>query len=148
MNLAEKLLDFHIHSTYSDGSLSPWGITKEAKKMGIIALALTDHNTDKGLKEFRQACRKNNLLVIPFGAEIYGELPSEIRSDKENNSPDLIILGKNFKIDPFREYQKIISDYQSKVFIPESLQKLDALGFYIPKYDWIKQAKKLRGPGA
>ncbi|MBO7254693.1 MAG: PHP domain-containing protein, partial [Clostridia bacterium] len=43
--------DLHVHSNNSDGSLSTSELIAEAKKLGII-IALTDHNTTKGLESF------------------------------------------------------------------------------------------------
>jgi predicted metal-dependent phosphoesterase TrpH len=44
-------VDLHIHSTASDGSLSPLEIIKIAKKAGLRAIAITDHDTLEGSAE-------------------------------------------------------------------------------------------------
>jgi len=44
------LIDLHVHSTASDGSLSPGEILDLAQKKGIKAIALTDHDTIAGVK--------------------------------------------------------------------------------------------------
>lgn len=67
--------DFHIHSKYSrDSFLSPSSIIKTAKKKGLSAVAVTDHETTRGAKE---TVKLNNalkdLIVIP-GIEIKTEL--------------------------------------------------------------------------
>jgi len=49
------MIDFHTHSNYSDGELSPEILIKEAVKQGITAIALTDHDTIKGLESARNA---------------------------------------------------------------------------------------------
>ena len=51
----EKLCDLHTHSVYSDGTDTPYNIVKKAKDIGLTAVALTDHNTALGLKEFNSA---------------------------------------------------------------------------------------------
>lgn len=51
----EKLCDLHTHSVYSDGTDTPYNIVKKAKDIGLSAVALTDHNTALGLKEFKSA---------------------------------------------------------------------------------------------
>ena len=48
----EKLCDLHAHSYYSDGSLSPAELLEEARRAGLSAVVLSDHNTVAGLKEF------------------------------------------------------------------------------------------------
>lgn len=61
----EKRCDLHSHSTFSDGTLTPTELVKLAKQEGLSALALTDHNTSKGLPEFMQAGRDNDLITVP-----------------------------------------------------------------------------------
>lgn len=51
--------DLHTHSTFSDGTLTPTEIIIEAKRAGLCAVALTDHNSISGLKEFKNAAAEN-----------------------------------------------------------------------------------------
>ena len=37
--------DLHCHTWYSDGELSPRAAAEEAKRIGLRALAITDHDT-------------------------------------------------------------------------------------------------------
>ena len=89
---SQGLLDFHTQTNHSDGRDSPTELVKRAKKEGVTALALTDHNVDTGLEEFNLACKKCGIFAIPYGTEIYAELPDEILEPGENDAPDLIIL--------------------------------------------------------
>jgi len=70
------LIDLQIHSTYSDGSLTPRQLVEEAKKINLLAIALTDHDTVEGIPEFLKAGTESQLLPIP-GVEIsaQAELP-------------------------------------------------------------------------
>jgi len=61
--------DLHLHSRFSDGSLSPAEIVDLARAQGINALSLTDHDTVAGLDEARSACRDAGILFIP-GVEL------------------------------------------------------------------------------
>ncbi len=47
----EKLIDLHTHSNASDGTDSPSNLIKKAKKCGLSAIALTDHDNICGIKE-------------------------------------------------------------------------------------------------
>ena len=58
-------IDLHIHSTASDGSLSPKTIVKKAKKMNYDAISITDHDTINGLDEAIKTGNKINLEIIP-----------------------------------------------------------------------------------
>ena len=60
-----RICDLHSHSNRSDGSLSPSELVKLAEKQGLSALALTDHNTSKGLKEFMEAGRNSSVITVP-----------------------------------------------------------------------------------
>ena len=51
MSAKKALVDFHFHSIHSDGSETIESAIKEAKKRGVIALALTDHNNGEGVGE-------------------------------------------------------------------------------------------------
>lgn len=44
-------VDLHAHSTASDGSRAPAEVVREAKRVGLAALALTDHDTVAGIAE-------------------------------------------------------------------------------------------------
>lgn len=49
--LPEGFVDLHMHSTASDGSRPPGDVVREAKRVGLCAIALTDHDTLDGLAE-------------------------------------------------------------------------------------------------
>ena len=57
--------DLHTHSVYSDGTLTPAELVAEAKKIGLSAIALTDHNTVAGLPEFVSAAENSGVLAVP-----------------------------------------------------------------------------------
>ncbi len=61
--------DFHIHSSFSDGALSPTEIVKLAKFREIDILALTDHNNMDGIDEGIKAGEEYGIKVIP-GVEV------------------------------------------------------------------------------
>lgn len=67
------LIDLQLHSTYSDGYLTPTRLADFLKTQGVKVAALTDHNTVGGLNEFRQACLKNKIKPIT-GLELYVKL--------------------------------------------------------------------------
>jgi len=63
------MIDLHTHSTASDGTFSPSELIRLAKREGLKALALTDHDTTRGLPEAYEVAREEG---IPFlcGVEI------------------------------------------------------------------------------
>ena len=67
--------DLHIHSTASDGRLTPAEVVKEAAERGLKFLALTDHDTVEGIAPAKAAAKSfPNLKLIP-GVEISTDIP-------------------------------------------------------------------------
>ena len=67
-------IDLHTHSSYSDGSLSPRQLVQLAKKRGLRAIALTDHDTVAGVEEALEAGNELGVEVVP-GVEISAQHP-------------------------------------------------------------------------
>jgi predicted metal-dependent phosphoesterase TrpH len=65
-------VDLHIHTTASDGVMSPSEIVRYAKGKGLQAIAITDHDTIGGLGEGLSEGEKIGFEVIP-GIEISAE---------------------------------------------------------------------------
>ena len=63
------MIDLHCHSTFSDGSLTPEQLAGEAAKIGLTALALTDHDTVAGLPRFLAAAEGKSFRAVP-GVEL------------------------------------------------------------------------------
>ena len=61
----EKVCDLHTHSVFSDGTWTPTELICEAQRIGLSAIALTDHNTTDGLTEFLNAAEEKPLEAIP-----------------------------------------------------------------------------------
>ena len=62
---AMKICDLHTHSTFSDGTFTPTELVRYAAEKGLSAVALTDHNTSKGLSEFMEAGRNYHVITVP-----------------------------------------------------------------------------------
>ena len=57
-------VDLHTHSTASDGILAPERVVETAKRCGLTAIALTDHDTIDGLAAAREAGERLGVRVI------------------------------------------------------------------------------------
>lgn len=62
-------IDLHTHSTASDGTFAPSELARYAKKKGLAAAAITDHDTVDGVGEFMAECDKIGLEGVA-GVEI------------------------------------------------------------------------------
>lgn len=59
-----KYCDLHLHSNYSDGTCTPCEVVRLACELGLSTIALTDHNTVKGLHEFMSEAKKQGIDAI------------------------------------------------------------------------------------
>ena len=51
--------DLHMHTTYSDGKLTPEELVAKAKEAGLTYMAITDHDTVEGSAiSTRTACTR------------------------------------------------------------------------------------------
>lgn len=64
-----EFCDLHAHSVFSDGTFTPEQLLDEAQRIGLGAVALTDHNTVAGLPDFMAAARGKSLEAVP-GVEL------------------------------------------------------------------------------
>jgi len=62
-------LDLHLHTTCSDGALAPEAVATQARRAGLHAIAVTDHDTMAGVERARAVGAEVGLLVIP-GTEL------------------------------------------------------------------------------
>jgi hypothetical protein len=69
-------IDFHSHSSVSDGLDSPAELARKMKNAGIDAFALTDHDTLQGLPEARAEAEKLGLEMIS-GAEVSADFQGQ-----------------------------------------------------------------------
>ena len=76
------MIDLHVHSTFSDGTLTPTQLVEHAMENHLTAFALTDHDTVDGLGEAFQAAEDKPIKVI-----------SGIEFSTEYNSQDIHIVG-------------------------------------------------------
>ncbi len=115
--------DLHIHTTASDGRLTPEEVVERAAKLGLGVIAVTDHDSVEGVEAaLSQAQRFPNLLVIP-GVELSCEDEQEIH-----------ILGYFLDVNHPRLKSKLRSLHDSRVNRGKRiLQRLADLGLNL---DW------------
>src|SRR5437899_8855667 len=64
--------DLHVHTTYSDGSYTPAQVVELARRSGLAAVAITDHDTLAGIRP-AQAAAEGQGVEIVTGVEITAE---------------------------------------------------------------------------
>jgi predicted metal-dependent phosphoesterase TrpH len=130
-----SLVDLHIHSTASDGKLTPEAIVGKAAALGIKVISLTDHDSISGIVPALKAAKAFPGLTFIPGVEISTDLP-----DGEAH-----ILG--YFIDyTDQELEKALRKFRDSRFNRGRgmVQKLAALGI---KIDWAR-VQEIAGDGA
>src|SRR5690348_12143013 len=61
--------DLHVHTTHSDGTYTPAQVVELARRSGLAAVAVTDHDTLSGVADAQAAAAGSGLEVVP-GVEI------------------------------------------------------------------------------
>ena len=86
--------ELHAHSAYSflDGASTPEELVEEAARLGLRALALTDHDGLYGVVRFAEAARELDMATV-FGAEL--SLSGVSRTDEPDPpGPHLLVLAR------------------------------------------------------
>jgi len=128
-------VDLHTHSDRSDGLLSPQELVEQAEEIGLKGIALTDHDTLDGLREFMETQISTDLQLVPGveisteyqGSELHmlgyfvplGESPVDVRLRKTRESrhtrfPKMVQKLRNLGIEvEDEEIQNMLKDVDS-----------------------------------
>ncbi len=87
--------ELHAHSSYSflDGASSPEELAEEAERLGLDALAITDHDGFYGIVRFAEAAEALALQTV-FGAELSLELPQPQNGEADPVGAHLLVLAR------------------------------------------------------
>ena len=65
--------DLHLHTHFSDGTYTPEELTGHGQRLGLSAMALTDHDTLEGCERMAAACAASDIEFIT-GTELTAEI--------------------------------------------------------------------------
>jgi predicted metal-dependent phosphoesterase TrpH len=80
-------IDLHVHSTASDGTLTPAALVTEAKRRGLKGIAICDHDSVEGVAEGLAAAGRVGVALVPA-----------VELTASDAGRDMHILG--YRIDP------------------------------------------------
>ena len=126
----ERICDLHVHSTFSDGTLTPEQLICEAERCGLSALALCDHNTVAGLPDFLAAAEGKSVEAVPG-----------IEFSTDYNGIELHILGLFIRPEHYETITTMLEDFRrlKDQSNRDLVEALSAAG-YVLDYDVIKSA--------
>lgn len=129
------LIDLQLHSTYSDGYLTPEELAKFIASQGIKAAALTDHNTVRGLHQFKHACKKYGVHAIP-GMEVYVKLNNRkfniLWYNMDHTATELHTMLRNSQIRRRRQMRAVLERLKKEGFILDINAIIDKYNHYAP----------------
>lgn len=127
--------DFHIHSTASDGTLEPKEVVRYAKKNDIDIMALSDHDTIKGINEAQEEGKKLDVKVIPA---------IELSTQYKNESIHILGYFKNGKYENKELDKKLEEMHNYRIMrakkMAENLKK-----YFGIEIDFENMLKKITG---
>ena len=135
------LVDFHMHSIYSDGVKSPEGLLRHAIDCNLSMMALTDHDEINGIKALRTAQDQldpEKTIKIINGCEF--------SADYKDKS--IHILGYRFD-ETNKELRDFIEYFKSKreERIDEIIRRCNNAGYFISKDKLLKKFPKTQAYG-
>jgi len=111
-------IDLHTHTTASDGTLTPTQLVRLAKKKGLTAIAVTDHDTIDGNAEAMAEGERQALIVVPG---------VEISVDHSPGSMHMLGFFIDIESGGLGEKLRLLQDSRADRN-PRIIQKLNALG--------------------
>ena len=128
-------IDLHLHTTASDGRLSPTEVVRLAAGQGLKQMTISDHDSTEGLAEaFEESKNFPDLRIIP-AIELSTDVPGD----------EIHMLGYFIQYDD-KEFQDILKQFRTGRLdrAQEMVRKLAALGIVL---DW-ERVKEIAGDGS
>lgn len=127
-----KSIDLHLHTYHSDGTFSPEEVIRRAKRLGLVAISVTDHDTISGLRAARKAA--DGDLEIVTGVELTVRF-----KDRE-----LHVLGYGFRDDD-SNFNSLLQEKQAerKGRIQAMIERLNAHGVAVT----LEEVRTVLGSG-
>lgn len=122
------MLDLHIHTTASDGSLTPTQVVQLARKKGFSLIAVTDHDTMGGVAEALEAGKKYNVDVVP-GVEISSGVTLEVHMlgyGMSLDHPVMKAMMEDMRAARVERMERIIENLQ-KMGVPITVEEVEAV---------------------
>lgn len=114
-------IDLHIHTIFSDGTYTPEEAVFQAKKLGLVAISITDHDSVAGLASALVAGKRLGIEVVP-GVE----MSTDVGEDEIHILGYLLNWKKEDFLRQLEKFQAARANRNQKL-----LKKLDDLGMRV-----------------
>lgn len=135
-------IDLHIHSTASDGTRTPLEILASARRIGLTAIAITDHDTLAGSRELLESPALVDIKALS-GVEISAAPPPLC---PQRGSFHILGYGIAFDHAPLNRALERLQNARRERN-PKIIQRLNALGFALAADEAIALAGSVDGMG-
>lgn len=115
-------IDLHIHTTMSDGALTPKEVIDEAYHNGVSVIAIADHDTIEAYTDELFAYAKNKNITLINAVEI----------STKTNKAGIHVLGYNFDLNN-KQFKKRLSMIRNSrhEYLHNVSKKLNELGYFL-----------------
>jgi predicted metal-dependent phosphoesterase TrpH len=148
-----KVADLHMHTTHSDGTLTPVELARLAKEQKVDAVALTDHDTVSGIEELVEETNKlgleaiagvelsalfspGTLHILGYGFDPRGPIEGRLvqfQKAREERNPRILEKLKELGMPLTMEEVKTLSKAAGQVGRPHIARALELKG-YVASY--------------
>lgn len=117
-----RRIDLHIHTTMSDGVLTPKQVVDEAFKNGVSTIAIADHDTIEAYDE--------ELFLYAEGKGI--KLINAVEISTKTNKAGIHVLGYNFDLNNREMQEKLYKLRNARhEYLYHVAKKLEKLGYFL-----------------
>lgn len=113
----EKIVDLHMHSTYSDGTLTPKEMVEMMDDIGVDIAAITDHDNVKAYDDIRSMSvkLKKPLTIIPateLGCSFDGVIRDLLGYGVDTKIIDEFVSKRYTKEAKLAKQQRLLKEYK------------------------------------
>jgi hypothetical protein len=115
-------VDLHLHTTFSDGTLTPTQLIRLCASKGLKVIAISDHDSTEGLNEANQAMLEFPEMELIYAVELSTDVPRA----------EIHLLGYYVNMED-RSFQTILSQFRSGRLDrgKEMVERLNEIGLNI-----------------
>lgn len=115
-------VDLHLHTTFSDGTLTPTQLIRLCASKGLKVIAISDHDSTEGLNEANQAMLEFPEMELIHAVELSTDVPRA----------EIHLLGYYVNMED-RSFQTILSQFRSGRLDrgKEMVERLNEIGLNI-----------------